>query len=319
LEELVLKSALSNNSIKPAQQATSFGNWFYRNRHGLSLVLTIITDVALLFALYVAFTAGDQVADAIKWTLAAVVILVVIGTASAVIVSAVTSAGGLWLWPSRRVSGKVVTSRQNIEADGATSLRASFELQAGTLRLAGGKAQVLEATFTYDDTDWRAPKVEYGVDGSGQGMLAVSQGATHRPSYSQGPNDWTIRVNDEIPTDLTVGIGAGAAYLDLRGLQLSGLSIDSGVGALTVDFGNELKHSLAARVKGGIGSATLRLPENVGVKVQTKVGMGSVRAGNLTWDDRFRAYVNAAYGRSPVTLDISFEGGMGDLKLEPSI
>ena len=55
------------------------------------------------------------------------------------------------------------------------------------------------------------------------------------------------------------------------------------------------------------------MPQSVGVRVQAAV-IGSIRAGGLQWSGE--AYVNAAYGPSPVTLDISVESGMGQINLE---
>jgi hypothetical protein len=67
-------------------------------------------------------------------------------------------------------------------------------------------------------------------------------------------------------------------------------------------------------VKAGIGDTTLRLPRNASVRVHSTVGLGSLSTGDLTWDGE--AYVNALYGQSAVSLEITVEGGMGKVALE---
>jgi hypothetical protein len=67
-------------------------------------------------------------------------------------------------------------------------------------------------------------------------------------------------------------------------------------------------------VEGGLGSATLRLPEDVGVRVVTKHGFGSINAEGLIRDGD--TYVNQMFGVSPITLSISIKTGLGEINLE---
>jgi hypothetical protein len=156
--------------------------------------------------------------------------------------------------------------------------------------------------------------VEYGVDAAGQGSLVVKQRATHRPAMRQGRSEWVIRLNSDLPTELTIQFGAGKADLRLAGLALTRLRVESGVGELAVDLSGEWGHSLEAFVKAGIGDTTLRLPQNAGVRVQSAVSLGSIQPHGLTWDGT--AYSNALYGQAEVTLDISVESGMGKITLK---
>jgi hypothetical protein len=58
----------------------------------------------------------------------------------------------------------------------------------------------------------------------------------------------------------------------------------------------------------------VRLPRDVGVEVHAKGGIGEVRPGELKKEGD--AYVNDAYGKSPVTLRVNVEGGIGEINLE---
>jgi hypothetical protein len=130
----------------------------------------------------------------------------------------------------------------------------------------------------------------------------------------QGRCEWDVRLSQDLPLELHVKFGAGKADLKLAGLSLSRLQVEGGVGALVLDLSGEWGHSLEAMVRTGIGDTTLRLPQNAGVRLQSMVGFGSTHPAGLAWDGE--AYTNAAYGKSPVTLEITVEGGMGKINFE---
>ena len=87
-----------------------------------------------------------------------------------------------------------------------------------------------------------------------------------------------------------------------------------GVGETVVDLTGEWKKDFRARIHGGIGQATVRFPRDVGVRVQARGGIGEIRAHDFAKDGD--TYTNEAYGKSPVTLAVEVEGGIGQINLE---
>jgi predicted membrane protein len=63
-----------------------------------------------------------------------------------------------------------------------------------------------------------------------------------------------------------------------------------------------------------VGSVQILLPNDVGVKVDVTGGLGQVTALNLSREGG--SYVNAAYGESPVTINLAVEGGIGQVDME---
>jgi hypothetical protein len=136
--------------------------------------------------------------------------------------------------------------------------------------------------------------------------------------------------------DLEVELGAGAGRLDIGSLSLKGLRITAGAGEVevlltgqpevedlevqvgagdvTVDLTGDWSGDLDAEIKGGVGRLTLRLPTDVGVRVDAEKGIGKVRARGM--QRKGEAYVNDAYGRSDVTLRIDCAAGIGSIILE---
>jgi predicted membrane protein len=107
-------------------------------------------------------------------------------------------------------------------------------------------------------------------------------------------------------------MGAGQSDLRVDGLNLTNLEVNMGAGELHLDL-TEQKSNLRADIEGGVGSATIRLPRDVGVRVEASGGLGSINAHGLQRDGD--AYVNAAYGKTPASIDLTIEGGVGEINL----
>jgi hypothetical protein len=215
--------------------------------------------------------------------------------------------------PASKIRGQVVTEMKSIEAGGASSLRAEIDMAGGVLHIGDGSSQAMDATFTYDDGEWQPPQATYAVDANGRGELSIKSKGGPRYGTVIARNEWNVRLSDQLPTDLNVRFGAGQADLKLGGLNLTSFHVTSGVGAMSLDLSGEWSRSVSGQVQGGIGRVAIRLPQDIGVRVETAV-IGKVEVGALTWNGE--AYVNAAYGQSPVTLDLRVESGMGQIILE---
>jgi hypothetical protein len=280
-----------------------------------SWALTLFFLVSLIGAIYQAVINRNPLP---AWAWIGLVTLFAVATGlavAAVVYRGVTKQVGPFDYrTSTRVAGEIRSEVKYVEAGGARSLRAEIHMTAGVLRLAGGASDAFEAAFTYDDADWKRPEVEYRVDPTSKGELSVEQKAAGRPAMRPGRCEWAIRLNEDLPTELFVKFGAGNADLELGGLALERLRVESGVGELELDLSGAWKHNLEAFIKAGIGDTTLRLPRDVGVRLRSTVGLGSIQHHGLTRDGE--NFTNALYGQSPVTLDITIEGGIGKIHVQ---
>ncbi len=215
------------------------------------------------------------------------------------------------LWRHPRIRQEYHTSRQ-VDAQGAQSVRTHIEMPAGTLLISSGATDLFDDDFDYSG-DSTVPEVTYSVAG-GHGDLDVS--AKHSNVHFAGPSDdtWDLRLNGTMPTELNIDMGAGTGNLRLNDLNLSGLEVNLGAGTLNLDLNGEWKQSFHGDIEGGVGTATIKLPKDVGVRVHAEGGIGSVNAHGLKRDGG--EYVNDALGKSPVTLDLNVQGGVGTINLD---
>jgi len=200
------------------------------------------------------------------------------------------------------------------DLQGATSLKADLTVPAGTLDLAGGSDHGVETDFEYSAA-WSRPRLDYHVS-SGVAELEIAQ---DNRGPALGPNDdnWRLRFNKSVPLDIRLKMGVGKGDLRFRDANLQKLFIEVGVGKVDIDLTGERKADVNVGIHGGIGQAVIHLPKNVGVVVEAKKGIGAVTTEGLKSQDG--NYVNDAYGKSPHTIHIFAEAGIGniDLSVEP--
>ena len=209
--------------------------------------------------------------------------------------------------------GKMQHESKSVDPKNAQSARAQLKMGAGELNLTGGADQLMEADFSYNVADWK-PKVSYDVSGD-EGELVVKQGSGGGSRLSgDARNEWDISLNDEVPTDLVVQMGAGESDLDLDSLTLTGLDLQMGAGKITVDLTGNYTQDFDASIEGGVGEATVLLPSEVGVKANAEGGLGKINAKGLKRVGD--SYVNDAYGESDVNLSVDVQGGVGQINLE---
>lgn len=197
-----------------------------------------------------------------------------------------------------------------VEKDKAKTLEVDIDLGVGEMNLTGGAKEWIEGKADYNIKK-PAPQVTYDVSGD-TGEVEIKHKGSTKLGISNIKNTWAIQLNDDILMDLTVETGASLANLDLQGLQLEKLDIEAGVGDLTVNLGGDWKKSFKANIETGVGQTTIIVPSKVGVKLTTEKGIGSSNIEGLISKGQ-GVYVNEAYDKADVVLDIKSEIGVGDI------
>lgn len=214
-------------------------------------------------------------------------------------------------------TGTWTTDSPAIPLAGATSLEATVRMAAGELTLKSGGSNALDGVFQYRPKAFK-PQVSYEVvdAATGIGRLTVEQSEFRADMLGNGKNDWSVRLATGVPLDLNVDLGAGEAVVKLGGLDVRDLTMNMGAGDATVDFSGAWSHDVSARIQAGVGRLTLRLPQDVGVRVSG----GKPGIGEFVADDGFTAdgdtFVNRAYGQTTTAIEISVKQGIGEIRLE---
>jgi hypothetical protein len=199
---------------------------------------------------------------------------------------------------------------RTVERQGAKSVNVSLESSSGEFLISGGSSHLVEADFNYSDS-YETPRVEYNVtDGLGHLNISQDNPGTH---FGASHNQWNLRFSNDVPLELKVEMGAGRGQLRLRDVPVTRLEMSMGAGQADVDLTGDRKKDLTADLEGGVGQVTIRLPRKVGVVVRASGGIGSVDAHGLHHNDG--EYTNDAYGKAPVTIRLTVQGGVGQISL----
>ena len=208
--------------------------------------------------------------------------------------------------------GVLRSESQSVELGDARSVRAEINFGAGDLELSGGADKLLEADFNYNVAALK-PEVKYT-----DGTLVVRQpeinGLPDLRDITDFRNAWNLRLNDKIPMDLKVEVGAGSGDLQLAGLSLTRLDVSLGAGTYTVDLSGDWTRDLNVTIDTGAANITVRLPREVGVRVNVEEGPHTIATTGLTKDGN--VYTNAAYGMAKVTMQVDLQSGIGMISLE---
>jgi hypothetical protein len=211
----------------------------------------------------------------------------------------------------------LMTDTRTVALEGATLAEVKVNMGAGELRLRGAAQEaLLEASFEFN-RERNRPEVDYRLFGS-KGILEVRHARRRGINFGPMRNRWDLVLGNAVPIDLRIDLGAGRSEVDLRGLKLEKVEIDMGVGETEIDLRGPHDAGFRLSIDGGVGSGKIVLPSEVGVRVKVDGGLGSVDAHGLT--KRSGAWVNDAYGQSPVTIEVDIDAGIGslDLRCEPS-
>ncbi len=160
--------------------------------------------------------------------------------------------------------------------------------------------------------------IEMRIDiGAGAGNLDLSGLGLSELDLRMGAGDFQVRFNESNPVEMRdLTLETGAAKLDVRGIGYASpekATVNGGVGEITLDLTGTWSNSSEVDITAGVGSITLRLPDDIGVQVETDGGLTNVEAGEFRRTDG--AYVNDAFGETEVELRIHVTTGVGNLRL----
>jgi len=171
--------------------------------------------------------------------------------------------------------------------------------------------------------EWKlefSPEIPLEMDveiGAGDGELDLTGLRLTELNLDLGAGDFKVRFDE--PNEASMGLlalDAGASKLEVIGIGHAGperMKIQGGVGDITLDFSGAWPHSGDVQITAGVGSVTLYLPDDVGVRVETEGGLTNVQPSGLrrTGD----AYVNDAFGEAATELRIHLTAGVGNIRL----
>jgi hypothetical protein len=201
-----------------------------------------------------------------------------------------------------------------VSVDGGTADHANVELnmRAGEMKVSGGGTKLLEGTVEYNVARWK-PEISSTKNGDHATVTIRQPEAGASSLGGKTRNIWDLQLANKTLLDLTVNCGAGQANLYLGDVLLRSLNVQIGAGQLDLDLTGKPRHDYDVTVQGGVGQATVHLPENVGIWATAHGGIGSINVTGL--EKHGDHWQNSLYDNAKVNVKIEVNGGIGEVRL----
>ena len=185
-----------------------------------------------------------------------------------------------------------------------------LDMGAGEMVVKGGAEKLVDGTFQFN-VPRAEPKVSDSV--SGTHATVTIQQPEHSGFGGHKRYAWDLQLNNEVLTDLAVNCGAGQARLELGQLMLRSLDVHMGAGQVDLDLRGTPSHDYDVNISGGVGQATVYLPQNVGIHAEAHGGLGSITVTGLEKHGDY--WQNSLFDNSKVNVRLKVEGGIGEIRI----
>ena len=206
-------------------------------------------------------------------------------------------------------TGETRSETVSLDLGEAKSARVELRMGSGELNVGAGTPKLIEGKFTYNVPDWK-PVVDYRAGAASE--LKIAQPSS-TGSFGNTVNGWDLKLNTEVPLEVTANLGAGEANLELGRLNLSRVDMNIGAGEVTMDLRGEPKRSYDVQIRGGVGETVVYLPKDAGIAATATKGIGEISTEGL--EQRDGVWVNPNRIGAPVTVRLDVQGGVGEIRL----
>jgi hypothetical protein len=154
--------------------------------------------------------------------------------------------------------------------------------------------------------------------GAAEGEYDLSGLALEELSLHTGATDTRVRFTEPNPRSLrTLSLQVGAASLQFEGLgnaNVRHIELNLGVGSATLDFSGAWRDDVDMTVASALGKVKLRVPADVGVRVESSTFLHSLDAAGFIKKNGY--VVSPNYDGARYKLQIRSTGAFGQLEIE---
>lgn len=204
-------------------------------------------------------------------------------------------------------------SQDKIADNEAVDLKLDFG--AGELKLSSTNTQLIDSHFLYSHKNL---KPEINIRESALTSIEIKHSGRVSTNLKNFVNKWDIQLQEQLSYNMEFNLGVGSTTLDLSNFNdIKGVKIETGVGESIITLSSNPVKGYTVDVEAGIGQTTIYYPEQIGIAVKTKQGLGSTSLKGLSYRSDLDAHVNDAYDQSDVIIELSIQQGIGEVSINP--
>ena len=185
-----------------------------------------------------------------------------------------------------------------VQREGTQQLEFDLGVGAGTFRVGGGAAELVEARSIREDIFAR-------FDRSGQRTrVQLRQDANWLPWAFRGGTEWDVQIAEDVPTAFSLHAGAGDFTIDLSKLRIVDARLSIGAARMHLVLPRP-NGEVNVKVTAGASDVSIQIPDGVQARVRSEGGLLRVEGRGETPD----------YATSRDRVTVSISGGASSVRV----
>ncbi len=261
------------------------GRWMVALTWPVALVV-----VGVIFLLSTTGALGTDLGDLVRWWPVALIVL-----------------GGWYLVVAFMPRARAGTDRMTIPLDGATSASVRLQFGGGEVTVeAGPPDQLLVGEFANGGAVQRL---------RGPGSVELSPDGPAVWPWFDRPLNWKIGVTTGVPLDLDIQSGAAKVRMDLTGVALRRLKIQTGASDTRVRLPRSAGSS-TVKAEGGAASLSFEVPVGVAARIHSLMVIGSTSVDESRFPKTASGrWESPDYATAPNKVELEVSGGVGSVRV----
>jgi hypothetical protein len=149
---------------------------------------------------------------------------------------------------------------------------------------------------------------------TGPGSVELSQETGYGVPFMERPSRWTMGLTTEVPLDLRIDAGASRAVLDLGGLRVRALDLQTGASETRIRLPRAAGVT-TVKAQTGAASLTLEVPAGVAARIRTRMALGSTEIDTARFPASGTGYESSDFATAANRVDIDLQGGVGSVRV----
>ncbi len=229
--------------------------------------------------------------------------------------------------------GKVTT----VKSSSKTS-HTEIKFPAGTLNINPSEKNKFFSSDFNGCSEQSEPQIDFIEDGKKANLRITASEEYKHFDYDTSDSSsctWNLYFNNKVENDISISMIAGQGLIDLSGCNLKAfdfkmtagevkvnlrntsvpyMNFRTAAGEVEMDLTGKWENDLKANIKGGVGEITIKIPDDIGVKIEISGILGDINIPSFK--KKNKTYINELYGKTSETLYLDIFGGIGEVNIE---
>lgn len=133
--------------------------------------------------------------------------------------------------------------------------------------------------------------------------------------WPKGKNDFDVKITDQIPTKLTLNVGASKIDANLSKILLEKLEINSGASDINVRLGDNIRNNADINFSSGASSIKLSIPKSIGISVRNQSPISSFDFENSKKIDT-KTYQSENFDQADKKVNVDISSGASSIQID---